>query len=433
MLRRQSNIEEVFVAKATDETADREGNDYGFLANSEIAVFTEGGKIADTTTGVASKTFKIGYKTADGELIMSDIIDPKTVKNYKGKKSVATAEQVTYIGYNGTSGDIVAANSTSYIISLWFNNDTLNGSMDRLVKYGAYKSDSSAISKEIAAGLALSLYNNLKNELEYRVKVERVSNGTLLALGTSVDNVTFTKGSQYFTATDIDDATVNAALAVGDVIVIGSATTSPRYIITEIDTVTNIGKLDVPFAGDTVTVADTGLRKIAAAGVDALTWGLKLTGVAKTWSLGLYPFNKVKFDIELENFGTTGITYTTAASVGIGAYETVAEAEWFAQGNEGGMSRYRVRGDSPAQYIARKEATSGKYYSTLSFTHYHSMQSEIGPLNNSPKQVVIFMEAPSVTNAVNATSITDAGTGLKVVLDAIMVAAETGTAQTGNV
>lgn len=434
MLRRQSNIEEVFVAKATAETAGRETNDYTFLANSEIAVFLPGGTIGTATTAAAAKSFRIGYKTTDGELIMSDEIDPTTIKNYKGKKSVAAAEQVTYVGYNGTSGDLALANLSSYVVSLWFQNDTANGSMDQLIKYGAYKSDAAAISKEVASGLALSLYHNLKNEQEYRVKVERVCAGAQTAVPTGADNFVFTKGSTYFTATDIDDATGTAALAVGDALVIGAGSTVACYVITSIDTVANIGTFDVPFAGTSATIADNALKVIVKAAADAGAWGLKLTGVAKTWSLGLYPFNKVKFQVELnEAFGATPISYTTPASVGNGVYESVAEAEWFAQGNEGGMSRYRVRGDSPVQYIARKEATSGKFYSTLSFTHSHNMQSEIGPVNNSPKQIVIFIEAPAVTQAANATSITDGDTGLKVVLDAIVAAYGVGSAQTGNV
>ena len=434
MLRRQSNIDEVFVAKATAETANREGDPYTFLANSEIAVFTPGGTIAQTTTVDDSPYFYIGYKDSNGVLQMSDVIDGRTIKNYKGKKSVAAVEQVTYIGnYDGTTGDFVLANSSSYVISLWFKNDTLNGSMDQLIKYGAYKSDSAAISKEVAAGLALSLYNNLKNELEYRVKVERITSGTQTAVPTGTDNFTFVKGSKYFTVTDIDNATATAALAVGDALVIGTAATSPVYVITAIDAVAEIGTFDVPFAGTSEVIADTGLKVVVKATADAAKWGLKLTGVAKTWALGTFPYSKVEFEVELnEAFGTTPVTYTTAAKLGTGTYEQVSEAEWFAQGNEGGDSRYRVRGDAPA-YVPRKETVAGTYYSTLSFQHFHTMQSEIGPVNNSPKSVTIFMAAPSVTSAVNATSIDDVGTGLKVVLDAVVAKWVVGDAQTGNV
>lgn len=437
MLRRQSNIEDVIVVKATAETAGRETNTYDFLANSECAIFREGGTIATATTAAADVAagrtkFTIGYKDSNGVFQTSDVIDATTVSNYVGKKSVAVAEQVTYIGYNGSANSIIAANSNTYSISLWFTNDTISGFMDQLIKYGFYKSDSTGAQFEIASGLALSLYNNLKNELEYRVKVERVCSGVQTAVPTAADNFTFTTGSKYFTATDIDDATGTAALVVGDAIVIGTAATSPVYRITAIDAVTNIGTLDVPFAGTTATIADGSLKVIVKALAEAADWGLKLTGVAKTWVLGSYPFGKVKWTTELDGFGATIVTESVAATVGVGAYETVSEAEWFAQGNEGGTSRYRVRGDAPA-YVPRKETVSGTYYSTLSFKHYHTMQSEIGPLNNSPKAVVVFLAAPSVTAAANATSVTDADTGVKVVLDAYMVAAGTGAAQTGNV
>lgn len=431
-MRIQSNIEEVLVCKDVAETAGRETHTWDFLAEGETAVFLPGGTIATATTGAAAKTFRIGYKSTNGELIMSDVIDPKTVKNYRGKINAAPAEQVTYVGYNGTSGSIQAINSNRYIVTLNFENDTVNGNMDRLVKYGTYTSDSAATSLEVASGLALNLYNNLKNELEYRVKVERVSSGAQTAVPTGCDNFTFTNGSKYFTVTDIDDATGTAALVVGDALVIGSGTTVATYVIASIDAVANIGTFDVPFAGTSATIADGSLKVVVKAAADAASWGLKLTGVAKPWKLGWYPFNKVKFVIGLDDCGTTTVTYTTAATIGTGNYESVAEAEWFAQGNEGGMSRYRIRGDGPA-YEARKDAESGHYYSTLSFTHKHEMQSEIGPVNNSPKSVVLFLNTGATAGqAYSATSFSDADTGVVVVLDAIMVAAGTGTAQTGN-
>jgi len=432
MLRRQSNIEQVLVAKDVAATSSRSAMYASQLAEGEAAVFTPGGKVATTTTVNNSNTIYIGYTSTNGELIMSDAIDVTTIKNYKGVLSVAAAEQVDYVGYNGTSGDIVATDSNAYYINLWFKGDTINAFMDQMIKYGIYHSDSTATSNEIAAGLAINLSNNLKTEKEHRVRVERVTSGTQLALGTGVDTITLTKGSKYFTCTDIDDATTNAALAEGDALVIGTASTSPVYIITDIDTTTNIGTFDQEFQGESTAILDTAAKRIAAAGLDAAYWGLKLTGVAKSWKLGWEPYSKVSWTIELDGFSTTPTTNSVAANLGRGVYESVAEAEWFAQGNEGGMSRYRTRAYAPA-YEARKDTEASHFYSALSFTYQDNYQTDLGPVNNSPKSMLIYLNVGTTAAAgISATSFDDATTGLVTVLDDAVVAAGTGTAQVGN-
>ena len=84
MIRRQSNIEEVFVAKDVSATGSRSGYYPSQLATSEIAVFTPGGKVATTTSINNSNYFRIGYTSTNGELVMSDVIDVRTIENYKG-------------------------------------------------------------------------------------------------------------------------------------------------------------------------------------------------------------------------------------------------------------------------------------------------------------------------------------------------------------
>ena len=436
-IRLQKNIEDVLVCKdlaITGGAGVRAGTYVSTIAVGEAAVFSPGGVILNSTTVLTVPSFKIGYMSTNGELVLSDSIDPTTITNYKGKINAAATEQVDYVGYNGTSGTIQVINSNDYLLRLWFSGDTYKSFEEALLKYGVYRSDSSATGTEIAAGLALNLYNNTKGETEYRVRVERVSNGTLLSLGTSVDTVTFTKGSKFFTATDIDDATANAALAVGDVIVIGTTTTSPRYVITAIDAATNIGTLDVPFAGEDYSAVDTNFKRIAAAGVDALTWGLKLTGIAKTWALGKFPYNKVMWETSMEGFGTTEVTKSVKAYRGVGTPEQIAEAEWFAQGNEGGDALYRTRGGAPA-YTPRKDSESAHYYSILTFNHKHVQHEDLGGTVTSPKSVFIALNAGGTAGAgVSATSlVTGEVTSVLTVLDAAVVGAKTGTAQIANV
>lgn len=434
--RLQKNVEKVLIAKDVAVTATKVSGPVALTSMpvGEIAIVSPGGVCLDTTTILTHPKIRIGVRDANGELNVSDDIVVSTIKNYKGKKSVAAAEQVDYVGYDGTSGEIDVINNNLYLLRLHFSGDTEKTVMDQLIKYGVYESDSTATQSEIAAGLVASLYYNTKNETEYRVKAERVTNGTPVVIGTGCNAVTFTQGSKFFTVGDIDDATGATALAVGDVIISGTTNVSPSYIIAAIDTATNIGTLDTPYAGPTVTHAsDVTVTKILAANVAVLHWGIKITGIAKDWVLGQKPYNKVMWTVNLTDFGATTVTNSVAAKKGNGVYEQVAEAEWFAQGFEGGMSYYKGRAFAPG-YTARASAESGHFYNTLSFDFANNTQSEIGPVVVSPKSMVIFLNSGTAANTgCTATSITGGVIGFVELMDALVTGNKfVGTVQTGN-
>ena len=126
-IRLQKNIEDVLVCKdlaITGGAGVRAGSYPSALAVGEAAVFSPGGVVVNSTTVLTHPTFKIGYVSTNGELVLSDSIDPKTIKNYKGKIATAATEQVDYIGYNGASGTIEVIASNDYLLRLWFTGDT---------------------------------------------------------------------------------------------------------------------------------------------------------------------------------------------------------------------------------------------------------------------------------------------------------------------
>jgi len=295
-----------------------------------IAVESDGTAIAS-----GSNKIMIVAKNDSGKIVISEPIKVSDIKHVSAKAYVAPTEQIDYVGFNGTTGSIEVINSNLYQVNIEMANYGSTGSELRYHKQGHFNSAASATELSIAEGLRDSLIRNFSREPEKRIKFEMVCNNAGLALGTGVDNVVFTNGSKIISATDIDNATTNAALAVGDLLRVGTAVTDPVYRITAIDSVANTATLDQAFQGDTTTIADTALERIAAASLAAADYGIKLTGQPKLFKLGKIRYEKMVFVTQLVDCGDTIVTKSQAAKLGIGEGKAVAEEEWFTIGNYG--------------------------------------------------------------------------------------------------
>ena len=223
-MRLQRNTERLLVVNgAANITTSRKGKYISDLAAGEIAVISLSGKVIDSTEVANHPKFKIGYKQTDGTLNISDVIDIKTVHGMKGVKAAAAKEQISYLGFNGTSGAIDLIEDNIYLLSLAFFDQSIDGSGEMYRRYGVHTTTNNPTQVEVVNGLVANLVDNFKYETDWRVKCERVSKEAGNAAGTAVDSITFTKGSKYFTATNIDDATTNAAMAIGDAIRVGTS------------------------------------------------------------------------------------------------------------------------------------------------------------------------------------------------------------------
>lgn len=217
------NVTQLFVVKKQTPTADLEGNvisTYTDLKDGEAAVCDYKNTVIDAASTSGYNRFKIIARVGN-DLIQSDMVHKGTVRSYSVTGQSNEAKQVDYVGYNGSSGSLGTLASTIHTIRLYVDDPTISGFMQQKVKEGFYKSAASTSQAAIAAGLVESLIKNYSREPEQDLLFERVCSGTKVALGTSVNTVTLTKGSKYFTATDIDDATgAGTALAVGDYLAI---------------------------------------------------------------------------------------------------------------------------------------------------------------------------------------------------------------------
>lgn len=315
---------EVFVCNVTNADA----ASYAVLPSGAGAFYYEPQTFTETALSTNSTyTHRFVHRNAAGVLRMTKPFRYSQVKNVGYLAPAALVNQVSYVGYNGTSGSLDAANSTYYSIKMVLNHTfgLLNNSP--LMLTFPYKSDSSATQSEVAAGLAIAATAVKDRQANKCFKVERVNSG---AQAVALNNISVVNGSNQLKSADDDTAT----LLTGTIVRIeepesdGSATTDPCYIITGNDGgagAARIYYLDQKFQG--VTNADHDHCETVTEG----NWGLKFTGISPTYA----NFNPktdtpyvVSFDLQLgENFVTATVTDSTTPYIGSGTYSLVSAME----------------------------------------------------------------------------------------------------------
>jgi len=402
----------IFVGGTANKTAS--GTIADANAGEIVVVNAHGGAILTESTAATATHFKVGLKAPTGQLdIISDIVDKSKIEFADAKLYAAPAQQISYIGYNGTSGSIEANDNEQYYIRLYMEDYFARSSADgKRMKHGVYRSGTSATQEQIATGLVKSLINNFKREAEQQIRFERVCDEAGTAVPTGNANLVFTKGSKYLTTDNVDDSTGATAIAVGDYIRVdvddatsGTAQTDPIYRVVSIDATNDVIELDIPWQGESVTVEDESAELILSAAAVAAEFGIKMTGVPADFKLGKIKEKIVRWEIGLdtsEGFGVTPITLAQAASRGTGTVNQVAEIEWFMFGNEG--ERYRM--GEPNIFDPRSltdASVAGGGYDLITIQYVDD--SVVGfQANVSKKQILLATPATAPNYAVTGTS-----------------------------
>lgn len=372
------------------------------LATGQLGIFKVGSTTAigtGATDLAAGDKFTIAMKNSKGVIVETPVIEYNTMSAKQAVAYEAPAQRVRAIGFNGTSGAIDDVNGEVYTAHIFWKDNSCTFANGTPVKFATYEASAAATQVEIAAGLAASFNKNFKKENPKLITAAVLLNNAGTALGTGVDTITLKNGSKYFTATDIDNATANAALAVGDYLRIGTAKTSPCYKIVAIDTTNNIGTLDTPYQGVNYAAVDTNFEVIAAADAATADAGVLLTALATTadFQPGVIRYDFTEFEIELgSGCGATTQSSITSPSLGSGTYYEVAQNEWFLKGNRG--EAWRV-GNYPKEVSL--EATAGKTYNQITFNYVNGNARTIDRNVNSYGSVMIATEVPG-TGAVYA-------------------------------
>jgi hypothetical protein len=322
------------------------------MQDNEIGIFTPAGTRITEATALTEDKFIIVKKTANGGIpLVSGVINKNDIKNAIRKEYVAATDQVTEIGYNGTTGAIDAQNDTDYHIRISVRDARTSNHGGLYLKHAFYTSDASATEFEIASELLKSLNNNFSKEPEEILTATMLCNDAGTNTTATTGTLTTVKGSKYVTVSGN-----TTEFQVGGLLRLGTATTDEVYEIVALDTTVMTLDTAVTSAGAAYTA--TNANAVTAAGATAGTFGLILTGVAPNHVVGKLHADLQPniFDVTLENFGTTGNVTSTAATAGNGTQKQVAELEWFCQGNEGDFHRI----GEPNLFPTRSEV-SGNY------------------------------------------------------------------------
>lgn len=322
-----------------------------------------GGAIITTTAAAEAltenDTVQLAMGTDTGKALLSQPIKGSLVKSFIGNKYDAPAQEVTYIGYNGTSGTLPTDVSTDFRMRLRFKGANV------LTTRGPWFSDvivqSGATSSEKALAYQLTDAFAWDQDASKYVKIERISDGTKAAVGTGTTSFTFTKGSKAVICDGtINDATGGTALAVGASIVIGvSGNTDAVYIIAELDTTNNVMVLDTVYVGETDTYLSTELKQVSVANTTAASYGLKITGLEIEDLLEDYDqYLMSNFEAMFCEVGTEGagdsaalITYSIDPFAGNGYYRQVAADEREAQTFRGWHAKTKYYHKKPESFV----------------------------------------------------------------------------------
>lgn len=378
------NIINVLIGKSVSRKANAQAydstNSTTFLAAGEILVLDNTGvELTPGKTVADSDWIQVvqgrGTSVTDGQYtVLSPRIYGKDLISVTGKGYSAAQEQITYIGYNGSTGSVDVSGAASKDCFVRITPRTVNGvflehKLQRIYQYYATSPTEGGFVAKIAE------YINAEGNRWY--KAEILASGAGAA---TTDTVTMVNGS----ATVTGATNVAGAAAVGDWIRVGgqSTTTLPLYKITAISGTTLT--LNMPYQGTTASVA---IYRGVAATIAAGNMGIKLTGLALKFSLGFFDYEKSRFDVMVNSYlGSTTLTRSQEASKGNGVYESVAELERFAMISEGAlMQGYAVPKDS-----GRSDAVSGTNYDTIAIEYANT--SDMFPISGTkPSRGLLYI------------------------------------------
>ena len=313
------------------------------ITKGDLFLLNESGSIIATNAAAAAlpknATVQIAVGVEKDYAVLSGPISGRDVVGYEFQDTVAKSEQVTYLGYDGTTITGIASDpNTEYRLRVLIKDDARpNGQRPSLIDVN-YKTGSSTTQKELAYSVAC-LFGQKdygENYASNFVKLERISDGTFAAL---TNNATVTKGSTTVSSTA-------HGLLAGDVVRIGgTGATEAVYIVAS--ATTNAFELDIAYKGESGTVLAANIGKLTA----ITNWGFKLTGLeqdskvyrAANEPLDIYQWINFEAVFTEADDGASdqysAKTSTTLANPGQGYWKQVAQSEEYAKANRGDQSK----------------------------------------------------------------------------------------------
>jgi hypothetical protein len=245
-------------------------------------------------------------------------------------KHVAATQQISAVGFNGTTGSLIAASNTSFFIKIRKNdNDSRNNSQPQSL-YAQYRTDATGTQEELAYGLAVNGNANFSRQPENGyLKFEVLCNDAGATPTGTTTTFTTVNGSR---SVAINGTLTN--VAVGDSIRFANNTNSAVYKVTAYTASTSI-TLDRPYSDISFTYAIANVGRITAANAATANFGIRMTGIENAFDVNRfrnYYANRFTPTFSDEN---VLVSHLQGASGGTGVWQRVAMDEYMTYGFEG--------------------------------------------------------------------------------------------------
>jgi hypothetical protein len=396
----KNNIKSVFIVPALTEVTSgtiTPGSTNGGVAGS-VVVANMSNQVLDATTVLDYSKIKI-IKDRGADLPLQQVVlDLNQIAAWGATPGAAATEQVDFVGYNGTSGQIAVLNNNFYTVKLeHVPNQFAYGKRPANYKYGTYQSSPGATEAEIANGLQASLVQNFRpnRTIDWRVITELVCNNA----GAAITGTATTFGVTRYAKNVVINGTVTN-VAAGDFIRLGGTTTAAVvYKVASITSPTSI-VLEVPYQGTTGSIGVANVEVITAANAATADFGIKITGLKQKYDVNRWrQYDKVRFNTFIQGFtpsATVTAVTTTAAFDGVAVYEQVANDEYISWGDEG-----QVFVDQVPPLFREQDAVIGQQYQPVIIGWLDRLPSLIGAGQNKG-QAILYMADANATLATQA-------------------------------
>lgn len=332
------NIKEVFVLKDCNRTANVQiwdkNNATTYLGNGECVITDPSGKVLDTTTAVKSvDRIFLHTRSSQGDDVARSVELPgSAITGLFCENYAAATEQISYLGYNGTSGniDVNLVADTLY----WIKVISKHTSHCRDVETFSWKSGySTPTAADVVLRLAQSI--NIKGGVNgydptLRIQAEALTDATSVAI---VPTGTVTTGSKTVTF-----SAAVTTLAVGDVLTIATV----PYLVEKVISTTQV-QINMPYQG----ASASGVALAEVPKTD--NWGLKITGLPYEFIPGKYNYRIASFELTTSEDIASEFSIT-AHNRGKGTFKQVAELEWYCKNYQGNDKKVDPEGLRPIEY-----------------------------------------------------------------------------------
>jgi len=297
-----------------------------------VVIVDMGMRRMNTAAYAAADRYRIVQSKGAGKQLMISPEITKASATLSTSRHKAAVQQVSVVGFNGTTGNLPLANSTDFFIKIRKNdNDAANRSQPMSLFAGPVKTSAASTRAELAFALRLNGVKNFSDEpANNYLTFDVICDDAGVATPAGVGTVTATAGSRVITTSGATPATT---FPVGSAIRLGTGLTDPIYKVTAVNNAAKTVTVDTPIVTSaTLTVGNA--ESINVAGVAAAACGIRMTGVQANFDVNAFRDYYVnRFSVAFSDVST--LVTTTGARTGSGMFQQVAMDEYMSYGFEG--------------------------------------------------------------------------------------------------